>query len=236
MSIEDFESRSQTLLEKFDPHADRRARWQRPFMIELFGTPKSGKTTMAEMLGHFLKRNKWLVNAPTEGAEVVKWPRVEPAYNFATCEYALGIARQEFFSKSFHVVIFDRAIMDGVVRMDYYLAKGVITPAQHDTIVGYYLLPWNADLFDLHICLTATPEVSIQRELARALTKRDGETMNLKTLTGLREAHDRVLARIDPSGRHRFVVHDSSLETPQQTASLLLDEVLAAFEARLAAL
>jgi thymidylate kinase len=236
MSIEDFERRSHELLVKYDPNGDRRARWPRPFMIELFGTPKSGKTTNAEMLGHFLKRNKWLVLAPTEGAEVVTWPRVEPVYNFATCEYAMGIAREVSFSKNYHGVIFDRAIMDGVVRMDYYVAKGVITEEQRRIIEGYYLLPWNTDLFDMHICLTATPEVAIQRELARALTKRDGETMNIKTLTGLLEAHERVLTRLSPTGRYKFVVHDSSKETPEQTASSLLDEVLLAFEARLAAL
>lgn len=229
-----FEIRARELLQRFDPTAVRSARLARPFTIELFGTPKSGKTTVGGMLKHFFRRQGWRVSTPTEGAEVVELPREEPVYNFQTCEYALSCARDRSYS-NFHVVIFDRAVMDGVVRMDYYVAKGVISEEQRRVIEGYYLLPWNAGLFDLHICLTAVPEVAIARELARALTKRDGETMNPKTLAGLLAAHERVLARLGPTGRYRFLAHDSSVEKQEETAAAVLTAALDAFETRLEA-
>ena len=229
----DLEKRATDILHRFDPDGTRTLRLPRPFMLELFGTPKSGKSTMKEMLRHFFRRQGWKVSAPTEGAEVVELPRVEPAYNFQTAEYALGEARKRFFDRSFHLVIFDRAIYDGVMRMEYYRSKGVISPEQQRLIEGYYLLPWNAEMFDMHVCLVASPEVAIKRELARALSKKHGETMNPQTLTGLLDAHGRMWQRLECDSNPAMAWHDSSLETEEETATAILNAVFAAFTARL---
>jgi hypothetical protein len=203
-------------------------------MVEFFGTPKSGKSTMKEMLKHFFKRNGWAVSAPLEGAEVVELPRDEPQYNFQTCEYALGAARDRAYNKRFHLAIFDRAIYDGVARMQYYLDRKIITPEQQAIIEGYYLLPWNAGMFDIHICLVSSPEVAISRELARALTKKHGETMNPKTLQGLLDAHERLWSRLNCGADPKMAWHDSSKESEAETAAAILEKVLAAFKRRLA--
>lgn len=231
-----FEKKAKELLLQFDAERERKSPLQRPFMIELFGTPKAGKTTVKEMLKHFFKRQGWSVATPTEGAEVVEWvKRLEPEYNFQTGEYALSRARELAYGpahKSFHVAIFDRAIYDVVVRMQYYLTKGVLTLAQSDLIEGYYLLPHNAGLFDCHICMVSSAEVAIERELARALTKKHGETMNPQTLQDLYDAHIAVWDRLDC--RHRgMALIDSSKEREDQTARRVLSVVLETFAQRL---
>lgn len=230
MDIRTLQERAASELKRFDPLGIRHDRRARPFMIELFGTPKAGKSTIKEMLKHFFRRNGWKVSTPTEGAEVVELPRDEPQYNFQTCEYALSVARDRSYS-DFHVAIFDRAIYDGVTRMEYYAEKGIITREQQSVIEGYYLLPWNTDLFDLHVCLVSSPEVAIERELACALTKKHGKTMNPKTLTGLLSAHARIwqrLGAVDP----RLSWHDSSTETEEETAKSILSSILDAFARR----
>lgn len=226
------------LLSRFDADDDRRRRLDRPFIIELFGTPKSGKTTMKEMLKHTFKRHGWLVSTPTEGAEVVEWiKRLEPDYNFQTAEYALSRARELAYGpahRSFHVAILDRGNLDGVVRMEYYRMKGIISEAEQQAIEGYYLLPHNERLFDLHVCLVAEPAVAIRRELARALTKKHGETMNPQTLAELLEAHRRVLLRLESQpGAHHLCWHDSSRESEAQTATALLTRLLEVFVLRI---
>lgn len=231
MDITIFENEADALLKRFDPEGLRKRRLQRPFMIELFGTPKSGKSTIKEMLKHFLKRNGWAPSTPQEGAEVVEFPRDEPEYNFQTCEYALSIARARSHSKDFHIVIFDRAIFDGVARMDHYAHKGIITLEEQRIIEGYYLNRWNRDLFDMHICLLADPETAIQRELARALSKKDGETMNPTNLRKLLDTHHRVLNRFQ--GDPKLRVHDSTKENEGQTATAVLEAIFEAFNRRL---
>lgn len=204
----------------------------RPFMIELFGSPKSGKTTMKDLLKHYFRRSKWRVSAPVEGAEAIELPRDEPVYNLQTTEYAMSRARELSYSNDFHLVIFDRAVMDGIVRMDYYEAKGVITPREHELISGYFSLPWNYDLFDLHVCLVADPEVSMQREHTYTLTRKQGETMNPKTLQALLDAHGRVWERMECDRVRSMVWHDSSKESVEETGMAVLQSALAAFSRR----
>lgn len=233
MKQEELEARAVSILKRFDPEGSRRVGSPRPFMVELFGTPKSGKSTMKEMLKHFFRRNGWSVSTPTEGAEVVELPRDEPQYNFQTTEYALSAARERSYNSRFHLVLFDRAIMDGVVRMDYYKEKGIIRPDEQAIIENYYLLWWNRNLFDAHICLVADSEVAIRRELSRALTKKHGATMNPKTLQALMDAHKRVWERLDLANHPMMRWHDSSKEREAETAGKILAAILNAFELRL---
>jgi hypothetical protein len=228
------EKRAAEILGRFDPDQRRAARPHRPFMIEFFGTPKSGKTTMKEMLKQFFRRNGFAVSAPTEGAEVIEWARIDPEYNLRTCEYALGVARDRCFDGEFHVVIFDRALYDGIVRMEYNVGKGKISPEEHRAIEDYYLLPYNRQYFDLFVCLVAEPEIAMQRELARALTKKHGATMNPTTLAGLLDAHRRVGQRLGCANDPAMLWHDSSTETEEETAASILTTALDAFERRLA--
>jgi len=240
MKTELFEQKADGLLQQFDPNGERKMLLERPFIIELFGTPKSGKSTMKEMIKHTFKRNHWSVSTPTEGAEAVEWvKRLEPQYNFQTAEYALSRIRELAYGplhRSFHVGILDRANMDGVVRMDYYLARGIICEAERQAIENYYLLSLNEEMIDLHVCLVADPEVAIQRELARAVAKKHGETMNPKTLADLLDAHHRVWARLNCAANPSMCWHDSSKETEVETAMAILETILGAFERRMSAL
>ena len=230
------ESRALLLRRNFDTDGKRTLCPPRPFMIELFGVPKSGKSTVKEMLKHFFKRNGWLISAPVEGAEFVELPRDEPQYNFQTAEYAMTRARELSYNNRFHMAIFDRAIYDGVVRMEYYRDKGVITPEEQTAIEGYLLNRWNRALFDLHVCLVVDPEIAIQRELTRAITKKDGDTMNPKSLKALLSAHERVWERLGCADSPAMYWHDSSGEDPGQTAGIILEKVLDAFSLRMARL
>ena len=235
MDITLLEKRAEQVLARFDPGKTRAARQHRPFMIEFFGTPKSGKSTMKEVLKQFFDRNKYRVYAATEGAEAIRWrPRVEPDYNLRTAEYALGEARDLCFQKSYHVGLFDRATFDAVMRMDLYREKGVLSPEQHAILEGYYLLPHNRkNLFDLHVCLVASPEVAMQRELAKAITSKPGETMNPATLQSLLDAHKRIWDRLGCADDPSMIWHDSSLESEAETAASIMSATLDAFERRL---
>lgn len=231
-----FTDKAAQLLEQFDPNRLRASLERRPAMIELFGTPKAGKTTIKEMLKLFFKRNGWSVSSPTEGAEVVEWnKRREPEYNFQTAEYALSVARERAYGpghRDFHLVIFDRGIYDGAVRMEHYLKKKLMTRAERDVIEGYYLNRWNRDLFDLHICMVCDPSVAIERELARAIVKKHGETMNPGTLEELRASHDRLWKRLRCHDDQRMSWQDTTGQDVGASAVAVLHDVLGAINRR----
>ena len=205
----------------------------RPVMVvELWGTPKAGKSTMMTMIRDFLKRNGWKATARPEGAEFVDLPRTSPHYNLETCRYAMS---QLFWhlDGDWEVILLDRGLKDGEVWMDYWLGKGKLSEGDHKAIVGGYNAKILRDLFDLHLCMVCDPETAIQRELAHAITKKDGETMNLKSLVALREIHQRVYERAGGGGDPRLAWHDTSKETPIETSERVLGALAAAFERRL---
>lgn len=206
---------------------------QRPVLVvEFWGTPKAGKSTIMTMARDFLKRNGALVTARPEGAEVIDLPRTSPHYNLQTCRYALTELYSHLYGE-WEIVLLDRGLKDGEVWMDYWLGKGKLSEADHAAIVGCYRSSILRDLFDLHLCMVCEPEIAIQRELAHAITKKDGETMNPKSLRALREIHDRVWQRSGGDDDPKMVWHDTSAETPIETSERVLGAFADAFDRRL---
>ena len=239
MKRESFDQRATRYLKQLDPQSIRKELQARAFTLELFGIPKAGKTTIKEMLKHFFKRKGFSVAAPTEGAEVVEWvKRKEPEYNFQTAMYAMQEALELAYGprhSSFHIGIFDRANFDGIARMEYYFGASKMPFEEARAVEKYLLLPQLNGLFDLHICMVCEPEVAIQRELARVITTEHGETMNPQTLLTLRDAHERMWKRLKCDDDPRMIWHDTTTESPGETALVILEKVLATMKRRLAA-
>lgn len=237
MKRETFDQLATRCLKQLDPQSIRKELQTRGFALELFGLPKSGKTTIKEMLKHFFKRKGYSVTAPTEGAEFVEWvKRKEPEYNFQTAMYAMTHALEMAYGpkhSSFHVGIFDRANFDGIARMEYYAGRGTMPREEAKTVEDYLLLPQLNGLFDLHVCMVCDPDVAIERELARVITTEHGETMNPQTLMDLRKAHERMWDRLGCADDKTMLWHDTTKETPGETAIFILEAVLAAMKRRL---
>jgi hypothetical protein len=226
---------AEALLQQLDPHLVREATWVRPLAIELLGSPASGKSTAQGVLRHFFRRNKFLVHAPREGAEAIEGPRQLPDYNMHTTEWALHHARMLRHSKAFHLGIFDRAILDGVVRMELYASEGRITSEEQKIIEGYFLLPFNADLFDLHVFLMCGPQTTFDRKRKVEVVDKPGPTLNPATLSKLYDTHRRVWERLGGSENQKLLWLDSDELNQIQVAEQLIGAILAAFERHLAA-
>lgn len=239
MDISDLETRATALLARFDPDGVRKARFDRPLVVELTGPPKSGKTTTKGKLEQLFRRSGFLIECPEEGAEAITWAkRLDPEYNLQTGEYALSATRELCYGskhKSFHAAVLDRAIYDVVVRMEYNRMRGKITAAEQKAIERYFTLERNRAMFDCHVFLVADANISLAREKAHALSKKDGETMNEKALEEILEANRRVWQRLRGETDPKMYWRDTSNESPEETAAAVLAFVLEAFERRVAA-
>ncbi|MFA5853718.1 MAG: hypothetical protein WC866_01390 [Patescibacteria group bacterium] len=208
----------------------------RPFVVELLGTPKSGKTTIAEAIEHTLKRNDGIVTARPEGATVVdRVKRDTPHYNLETCRYALSEVTQRLES-DLDLIILDRGLMDGMIWMEYWQKRGDLSEDDYAKAIAFYGMEIFRDLFDLHVLLVCEPEVAMQRELAKRRSKKDGDTMNLGTIQKLRGYHDNLWTRLDGNSDHRMSMHDSSRETSEETLDVVLAHMADVFERRLVGL
>lgn len=205
----------------------------RPFGLEWWGDPKAGKTTMKDQIYRFLKRNDWNATARPEGAEVIdRIPRDTPHYNLQTFRYAMNEITDRQDSR-FDLVMLDRGPMDHLTWLEYWLDKGKLTPEEHRSHRAVPLAHGIRDIFDLHVLMVCEPEISIEREVAHALTKKEGDTMNLKTLGKLHGFHLKLWKELGEGADPRVTLHDSSKETMVQTAEAVLTKIAGAFERRL---
>ncbi|MBU1178961.1 hypothetical protein KKB69_01300 [Patescibacteria group bacterium] len=107
-----YESRAQKLLKKLKrPKTEKKV--ERPFFIEITGSPSSGKTTMISILDPFFRRQGFRVYTPQEGAEVIRHiPRTSHLYNVRTGLYALATLIDASVNDNYDLVIFDRCPYD----------------------------------------------------------------------------------------------------------------------------
>lgn len=230
--------RAVTLLERF--RALRvRCGWIRPFSVELFGTPCSGKTSLSDGLRDFFDAAGYGVTTPREGAREIEWkPRKVPEYNFRTAEYALGRARDLAFApNAFEVAIFDRAVSDAMMNMLLFREDGLLTEAQYRGLVGYYGLGCNTyELFDLHVCLVADPAAGLHRRFGGKLPKKYGSRVNPTAMARLRDLHDRAWQDYGWSVTKYHAWVDSTSLDKDEVRVKALDSILEQFERRLAEL
>lgn len=66
-----FDSEAKEILTLLDPEGRRKKREPRPFMVELFGTSNSGKTTLLDAIYVFFKAVGFETAKCPEGAEAV---------------------------------------------------------------------------------------------------------------------------------------------------------------------
>lgn len=204
----------------------------RPFMVETFGLPKSGKTTLNDTVQHFLKREGWKISAPPEGPEVIETPRDTPFYNCRTFWYAMCQAHDRAESL-FEAVMLERAIFDHATWLEYWVRKGKLDEAGRAVSQAYCLQPLIRDRFDLHICLVSDPKVALEREVARTISKHEGETMNTKTMDALYDIHRQVWEKFGCKDDPKMLWIDSTALSLEELCLTALEAICAAFERRL---
>lgn len=230
-----FEMQAKDILTLLDPEGRRKKREPRPFMVELFGTSNSGKTTLLDNIYVPFKVTGYEVAKSPEGAEAVPPPRVLPIFNFMTADYAINQARRMSLDKNIHLALFDRAIYDAAVRMELFRRQKLITRADRKILEAYYLNRWNRQLFDLHICLVTDVETALCRKYGPDHVKdaKYSTTTNPETMAEMLSAHKDLWERLwkeDP----KMLWHDTSAETPEETVRALLPLILDAFRKRFA--
>lgn len=231
------EKRAEQLLELLDPDGLRREKLPRPFIVEITGSPDSGKTTTITILDAFFRRqehngHKYRVWKPLEGAEAVRYlPRTNHLYNTATGDYALEVLRKHSNQAEYDLILFDRCIYDAWCWMEYWYRKKDITKEEAEYLKSYFIhRSWRENI-DIAFFVICDPEVAIKRDQAWSITKKAGSFTNLKTI---KELHDIFL-----SGYNYFkqinapvALIDTSKLNPKEVAEQILAHALGAFERR----
>lgn len=199
----------------------------RPFLVEILGTPSSGKTSAIKLLDTFFRRQGFRVLCPQEGAEVVRHiSRQEPIYNAQTGIYALRLLIDLMHSSVYDIVIFDRCIFDAYVWAEFHKKKGRLTETEQKVLQDFFLSRLWSDAIDAAIIMTCDPAVAMRREHTTSSAEEKGHTTSEETIRNLIALHRTTYEALSSSYLQLHLVDTTLLnkkEVLSQVSSLVLD-------------
>lgn len=208
---------------------------ERPVFIEFSGTPKSGKSTCIDIVGHFFRRLGFRVLAPTEGASkrtpyYLKDDWV--AFNTWSASYALThIVEGLYSSDKYHLAILDRGLFDALAWFQLLLNRDEISQSDFARIRDFLLIEKWRSAIDYVFLFTADPVTSLKRENRFTLIDEPGRAMNTQSLKELNLAYATVREQYENEfrGFQTIDTGDAQATTPQTTAAQVVDLILDRF-------
>jgi thymidylate kinase len=202
----------------------KRRRAERPFFIELAGTPRAGKTTLLTALADALRQRGLRVDTVDRSATGCPIPdKRDPSFNFWTFLATL-LQILEAQSDDTDVVVIDRGIVDAACWTDWHRVTGCLTEDEHRTIEEFMLLPRWTRALNLVLVMTTEPAVAVEREAAEGGRRGRGQIVNPDTLGAFNESIDRVRARFDQ--RYPLVRVDTTQLAPDAVMHRLIAAAL----------
>jgi hypothetical protein len=204
---------------------DRRA--EQPFLIELAGTPRAGKTTLLTRLSGMLTDHGVRVSSVHESAARCPIPDKRlPKFNVWTFCDTIGRLGRLLGTQHLDtdIVLIDRGVVDAAFWMEWYRATGLLSAEHHVVIEAFVLLPLWTDLMDLVLVMTASPDVALQRDGVRDGRRERGQIVNEVTISEFNASVARLRERY---GAHDPIVHlDTTHLHPDEVLRHLIDAAL----------
>ncbi|XXY51968.1 hypothetical protein WME91_12575 [Sorangium sp. So ce269] len=208
------------------PILRRQAR--RPYIVELAGTPKAGKTTALHVLHRFLKDCGYHVQEMRERAGDCPIA-MKGHFFFNTWTTTTMLASMiESLESEADVLLLDRGIFDAIVWLESQNRDHQLSPEEYDVFRRFVLLDRWRSLTDLTCVFKVSPDMALQRENKDLLIQRAGSIMDAPFL----ERYNQVLADVQASVRDSFTFVDidtTEYTSPQGTtralAAALLDHM-----------
>ncbi len=151
---------------------------RRPFVLELAGTPKAGKTTVLGILRDFFKDCGIRVSLMKERASECPIPmKGHFFFNAWTATTMLSQVLGQLDSE-IDILMLDRGFFDSLVWLELQDKRGQLTPDEKEAFQRFMLLPRWRGLTDLTVLLLADPAVAMERENVARLIRRTGSIMH----------------------------------------------------------
>lgn len=200
-----------------------------PLLLEFAGSPKSGKSTTIDTIQHFLRRMKFRVFAPSEGASrrtPYHLRRDLVAYNAWTLNYAVSEILGTYYNvEPPDIILIDRGVFDSLAWMGLLESEGQLTRDEAEVIRKFALHPKWASLISRLYLFTCTPEVSLQRDTESKLTTRGGIAMNPRILDLLLKQYNEFEVTLRDQ-YPVFKIDTTRPGTPQSTGFVIMRDIL----------
>jgi predicted ATPase/predicted NUDIX family phosphoesterase len=220
-------SELQKQAEKLLQVLQRQAR--RPYVVELTGTPKSGKTTSLATLQAFFKQCGYRVQVQKERAGDCPLP-MKGHFFFNAWTTATMLAEViAAVETRVDIIFLDRAFFDALIWLELQFRRGQVSADESRTFSDFVLLERWRSLVDVTILMTAEPSVALKRENQNAIVPREGSVMNADALNDFNS----VLADVRAThlDKFSFIDVDSSNSDIVSANKLIAEQILRHLEA-----
>lgn len=201
---------------------------RRPFIIEFFGIPDAGKTTIITGLDNFLRRLGFdKVYKPQEGAEAIRHiPRNTPLYNERTAMYAINILVDQSSGHQFDFVLFDRCAFDGYFWMEYWHQKGKLSKEEKDDKQAYFLSPEWIKNIDLCYFVTCKSTISSLRDQELNFSGLLGTMTNPTGVALLENIGKKVFEELSPKYPDQLKLLDTTEINKKDMVQKIAEDIL----------
>ena len=208
---------------------------RRDYILEFAGMPKSGKTTVLDIIAHYLKREGIRLGeyhgggryAPIDKKAIGSLNMLLAA---KAAEYVLTTVEREHDGS--RVFLMDRGVFDRYIFTRMLEEEGRIDPVESRAVRDFLLASRLTKPIDAVFAFTTSPAISLRREYANKLVEREGRVMNTERLELLRRLTRDTVSQL--RGHFAAVTEiDTELSDgdPVNTARKIVDALLALFEA-----
>lgn len=161
---------------------------RRAFVLELTGTPKSGKTTSVAILQSFFKECGFRVHVLNERAAECPLPMKGHFFfnTWTTCTMIAEVV--ENFDTEVDILILDRGFFDALIWLELQYRRGQLTDDERRKFADFVLLDRWRTLVDVTAVLSVDSDVAHERENQHLIVKRAGSLMQPKALEEINEA------------------------------------------------
>lgn len=162
----------------------------RDVVIEFAGMPKSGKTTVLDVVSHRIRRAGWAVGDFHGGGRYAPIDKNDLASRNlylagSALQYLAAVGADERPPR-FHLL--DRGLNDRIIFSRALNALGLVTDSHLAAVEAIASEPGVRSRVHACFVFVTTPEISLQREAANRLTTAEGRIMNTTKLEALRDA------------------------------------------------
>lgn len=196
---------------------------RRPYVLEITGTPKAGKTTLISLVDGFLRDAGWRVHILTERAGACPLP-MKGHFLFNTWTTGMMLAGLiDAVDRDVDLVILDRGVFDALIWLEIQDRQGQVSRAEAKAFEAFVMLKrWRA-FSDATCTIVVDPQVSMARENQRRLLPRTGSVMNAKSLPQFNAALEALTKKHRNQFRFVRLTNDGAAE---DGAADLVDQIL----------
>ena len=200
---------------------------ERSYIFEFAGMPQSGKTSVKEILAHYLKRMEYPVVEFNGGSRhsrlpIYRMPIGELNEHLANNIESFVRSIEERQNPDHNIYLLDRGLIDRCIFTDALVRANKVSPKQAEKLYESLTAPELLQKLDGVFIFVTSPETALDREYADKLVKREdvrshGDVMNEHFLREMRfaamEWHDKLSRRSIDHVRQVKLIDTTPIDT-----------------------